>query len=87
MINGLAITEYWVPTLFYDDHIARDCGKTGRVVKRGKKLTLVALDRDAYDDLLTDADYYADIKRYPDEYRDLRPIVDSAIRTLHRLKA
>jgi hypothetical protein len=49
---------YKLPPRFYLDHIARDCGKSGKVVRSTKKYIIVELDADALDDLLTDALYY-----------------------------
>lgn len=47
-----------IPPRFYLDHIARDCGKSGKVVRSNKKYIIVELDAEALDDLLTDALYY-----------------------------
>jgi hypothetical protein len=49
-----------IPPRFYLDHIARDCGKSGKVVRSTKNYIIVELDADALDDLLTDALYYVE---------------------------
>ena len=57
-----------VTTLFYEDHVARDCGQTGKVLRSGKRLTTVLLDEESYKDLLSDADYYRTLEGgYPEE--------------------
>ena len=48
---------YKLPPRFYLDHIARDCGKSGKVVRSTKNYIIVELDADALDDLLSDALY------------------------------
>ena len=73
-----------VPTLFYKDHLARDCGQTGRILKAGKLLTEVELDWVAYQDLITDAEYYTSFKGTED-YAENKSVVDSATATLARL--
>lgn len=47
-----------VPPRFYEDHRARDCGETGVVLREATRYVRVALDQEAYDDLLSDARYY-----------------------------
>lgn len=83
--NNTAGGIFTVPAKFYLDHRARDCGNTGVIIKQNKNTVTVSLDAIALDDLMSDADYYADIKQYPEEYADNRSIVDSAIRTIARL--
>ena len=80
-----AVKVYTVPAIFYLDHRARDCGNTGKIIKQNKSTVTVELDAIALDDLLSDADYYADFKQYPEEYRENKSIVESAIRTLKTL--
>ena len=49
---------YRIPPRFYLDHLARDCGKSGKLVRSTKNYLIVKLDADALDDLLSDALYY-----------------------------
>ena len=83
-------TEYpvtiTVPALFYSDHIARECGKSGVIVKENARTYTLSLDKSAWTDLYSDADYYASMKG-SDDYSENRSIVDSAIRTLNRMNA
>lgn len=51
---------YKIPPRFYLDHLARDCGKSGKVVRSTKNYLIVELDAVALDDLLTDALYYVE---------------------------
>ena len=51
---------YKIPPRFYLDHVARDCGKSGKVVRNTKNYLIVELDSVALDDLLTDALYYVE---------------------------
>ena len=49
---------YKIPPRFYLDHLARDCGKSGKIVKQNSKHIIVELDVIALDDLVSDALYY-----------------------------
>jgi hypothetical protein len=50
--------SYKIPPRFYLDHIARDCGQTGKIVHSTKNYLIVELDDQALNDLLSDALYY-----------------------------
>jgi hypothetical protein len=57
--NGINFPiELSVPTLFYADHVERECGQTGTVVTSTKTKTTVLLDEEAFIDLYDDAMYY-----------------------------
>ena len=76
-----------IPALFYKDHLNRGCGQTGKELgKVGLNQVLVSLDDEAFKDLLSDADCYADMKNSREDYSANRALVDSAIRTLKILK-
>lgn len=47
-----------VPAVFHQDHCARDL-PGGTVVKRLSRTVRIALDREEYDELLSDAEHYA----------------------------
>jgi hypothetical protein len=49
---------YKIPTRFYLDHLARDCGNSGKIVKQKSNYLIVELDALALDDLISDALYY-----------------------------
>jgi hypothetical protein len=53
-------TEIVIAAAFYSDHVARDCGQTGVLVKQNKTKVTVLLDAEAWDDLYSDALYYID---------------------------
>ena len=48
-----------LPPTFYDDHASRDLA-SGRELKRTKRYVRVELDREAYDELLSDARHYSE---------------------------
>ena len=70
-----------LPARFYEDHVARDL-PSGVVVKRLAREVDVRLDREALDDLRSDAEHYAT----EPSYRTYDPgLVSSAKATLRRL--
>lgn len=79
--DGTTVTVR-LPARFYDDHDARDL-PSGVVVKRLAREVDVQLDREALDDLRSDAEHYAT----EPEYRTYDPgLVASARSTLNRLR-
>lgn len=70
-----------IPAKFYLDHRARDCGESGKIVRSTKNYVIVELDPAALDDLIGDADYYADMVGF-DEYQENKGVCLSAIATL-----
>ena len=54
------MNTYKIPSRFYLDHLARDCGKGGKVVRSTKNYLIVELSNEALDDLMTDASYYVE---------------------------
>jgi hypothetical protein len=81
------MTNYKVPTLFLNDHLNRcdDCYENPiKIITKGKLLSEVLLDASTYQDLLSDAEVYADMFRSED-YEENKSIVNSAINTLKRL--
>ena len=83
----MSVKQVTVPALFYRDHLNRECGETGKIIKVSGNRITVELDDRAFNDLLSDADCYADFKRNRDDYSQNKSLVDSAIRTLEILKA
>lgn len=60
ILSPMNTKAYKLPPRFYLDHVARDCGKSGKVVHSTKNYLIVELDSVALDDLLTDALYYVE---------------------------
>lgn len=75
-----------VPGKFWYDHKDRGCSETAEVVKYGKTLVTVTLDEEAWRDLYSDAEYYAeqDSDVWAGDYRGL---ISSAKATLRRMTA
>ena len=75
---------YKIPPRFYLDHVARDCGNSGKVVRSTKNYLIVELDSKALDDLLTDALYYVECADTFDP--PIPGLIASARATLKRIK-
>lgn len=74
-----------VPNTFWDDHAERTNVGHARIVRRNNRYTTVMLDRRAFNNFLTDAEYYADTKRNEAYY--MPPgLIASAKATVRRLK-
>lgn len=73
-----------VPAKFYEDHRARDCGYSDRILKETKTSVTVSLDMEGYNDLYSDADYYAGFGG--EDFQWNRGICLSAKATLKALK-
>jgi hypothetical protein len=74
---------------FYDDHRLRDCGETGIVLRATKTTVTVQLDEEAWDDLYSDAKFYAWMYRDGEWAGDpeLQGIGRAAERTLAKMRA
>jgi hypothetical protein len=75
---------YKLPPRFYLDHIARDCGQSGKVVRSTRNYIIVELDTNALDDLLTDALYYVECADTFDP--PIPGLIASARATINRIK-
>jgi len=53
---------YRLARTFSQDHWDRDCGDTDNVLRATDRLVWVEMDVDGYRDMLTDADYYWDLR-------------------------
>lgn len=73
-----------LPKRFYADHLQRDLSG-GLIERETSKGYRVRLDREAYEDLVGDADYYAGFTG--DDRRDNLGLCTSAAATLKRLRA
>jgi hypothetical protein len=81
------MAKYKVPTLFLNDHLNRcdDCYENKiQIIAQGKLLTEVELDKITHQDLLSDAEVYADLRR-SEEYQEMPNLINSAINTVKRL--
>jgi hypothetical protein len=77
------MTTYKLPRRFYDDHVYRDFWG-GEIVSSTKQSVTVELDREAYDELLSDASFYASMGEGEFE-RHLSGVVKSAAATVKAL--
>jgi hypothetical protein len=59
---------FTIGKLFYDDHLQRECGAGGTIIKTTKTTYTVELNLEAYNDLLSDCDYYWECR---DEFIDI----------------
>lgn len=73
---------YKLAALFAMDHHDRGCGETDRIVRQTKLHWFVEMDAAGYEDMLTDADYYHDMRH---EMDGLEGICRSAKRVLDAL--
>ena len=71
-----------IPQRFYDDHRYRECGQSGKILKKYASHYLVELDQEAWDDLYSDADYYGMDNPDEDLWQNYRGVVLSARATL-----
>ena len=74
---------YKLPARFYFDHLYRDL-PSGTLVSQTQRYVVVELDRESYDDLLSDADYYSNSWMFE---RDLLGLCSSAKATARILRA
>ena len=78
--------EYRVPKKFYDDHIGRADNPSAVPPKSSGAYYNVSLTKEEYDDLLSDADYYADGQGSGDFDPELNGLLRSAAATLKALR-
>ena len=77
-------TTLRIPPVFYLDHLARECGKSGKIIRSGKSYLIVELDDAALDDLMSDASYYVECADTFDP--SIRGLVFSARATLRAIE-
>lgn len=78
-----------VPFTFHQDHVSRDL-PGGTVVKRLARTVRVELDRETYDELLSDADHYAGdamSEWVAEDFANAMGVVRSARATVKALRA
>lgn len=78
--------EYRVPKKFYDDHVGRADNPSVAPPKSSGAYYSVNLTKEEYDDLLSDADYYADGQGSGDFDPSLNGLLKSAAATLKALR-
>jgi hypothetical protein len=74
---------YRLPAKFYNDHVFREL-PAGKVLKQNDRYVTVELDREAYDDLLSDADYYDDAEMW-ENHRGLAMSARATFKTLTKI--
>ena len=77
------MTTYKLPRRFYDDHVYRDFWG-GQVIALTKQTVTVELDRETYDELLSDAKFYAQMGAGEFD-RHYSGVVKSAVATVGAL--
>ena len=75
--------QYKIPPRFYFDHLSRECGKSGKIVRSTKNYLIVELDDIALNDLLSDASYYSESGDISDP--SIRGLITSARATIKAL--
>jgi hypothetical protein len=74
--------EVKVPATFYYDHVGRDL-PAGKILKEYATKILVKLDEESYDELLSDAEFYADgAGGLGSEFRGLISSAQATVRAL-----
>lgn len=78
--------RFTIPSMFWNDHFERcqDHAGTRTIIKSGKRMTTVDLDREALNNLLSDCDSYADSRGWDD---GVKPLCKSASTTLRILRS
>lgn len=80
--EGTVTKEYRLPPTFAMDHYDRGCGENDGIIKTNARVFIVEMDADGFRDMLTDADYYHDMRS---EMDGLESICRSAKRALESL--
>ena len=78
-----------LPLKFWTDHRNRGCSESAIELKRNKVYVTVQLDDEAWDDIYSDADFYAtyfDNCRRTEDEQSMVDLESSAKATLKRLK-
>jgi hypothetical protein len=76
-----------LPLKFWSDHRYRGCSESAVELKRNKVYVTVQLDDEAWQDIYSDADYYATYKSTdPEAEADLVALIPSAKATFKRLQ-
>ena len=88
-MTAVDVRTYRVARSFYDDHVERDLVEgEATVTRKSRSFVDVEMDRDAYDALLSDADYYATEMRDPENVdRHTIALSRSAERVAVKLRA
>ncbi len=76
-----------LPLKFWSDHRNRGCSESAVELKRNKVYVTVQLDDEAWQDIYSDAEYYATYKSEdPEAEADIVALVESAKSTFRRLQ-
>ena len=79
----MSTKTYRLAALFAMDHYDRGCGQNDRVIRETKTHYTVEMDADGFSDMLTDADYYWDMRSEMDGlegiYRSAKRVLDALL--------
>jgi hypothetical protein len=76
-----------LPLKFWSDHTNRGCSESAVEIKRNKVYVTVELDDAAWQDIYSDAEYYATFTSHsPESEADMIALIPSAKVTLRRLE-
>jgi hypothetical protein len=76
-----------LPLKFWSDHKSRGCSESAVEIKRNKVYVTVELDEAAWQDIYSDAEFYAAFTSTEPEYEaDIIALIPSAKATLRRLE-
>ncbi len=76
-----------LPLKFWTDHKNRGCSESAVEIKRNKVYVTVELDEAAWQDIYSDAEFYATFTSTEPEYEaDIIALIPSAKATLRRLE-
>jgi hypothetical protein len=76
-----------LPLKFWTDHKNRGCSESSIELKRNKVYVTVQLDEESWDDIYSDAEFYATFESNdPESEADMIALIPSAKATLKRLQ-
>ena len=75
-----------LPLKFWQDHTNRGCSQSAIEIKRNNKFAVIEFDKESFDDILSDAQFYATYKAENGE-EGIKEFQASARATLKRLLA
>ena len=81
------MTKVILPLKFWTDHTSRGCSQTAIELKRNKVYVTVELDKESWDDIYSDSEFYATFTSIdPESEADMIALIPSAKATLRRLQ-
>lgn len=79
------MTTITIPLKFWRDHLNRGCSQSAVEVSRNKMYAVVDFDAESFEDILSDAKFYAEYDAEEGE-EDMKAMKASAKATLKRLE-